>query len=158
MAFNIVLFEPEIAPNTGNIIRICANMGSRLHLVGKLGFDWDDKKLRRAGLDYSEWAEVVHWPDLENLLQDRGVTDNLYAFTTKASRHYHNARFNEGDYLLFGPETRGLPEGVLKSLPDDQKLRLPMVGNSRSLNLSNSVAIAAYEAWRQTGFAGCKKV
>jgi len=156
MTFNIALFEPEIAPNTGNIIRLCANIGARLHLLGKLGFDWDDKKLRRAGLDYGEWAEVEHWPDFETFLATEKCASRLYAFTTKASTHYHEASFVTGDCLLFGPETRGLPDNILDRLGEDKKLRLPMVENSRSLNLSNSVAVAAYEAWRQTGFMGSK--
>lgn len=151
---NIVLYEPEIAPNTGNVIRLCANTGCKLHLVGKLGFDWDDKKLRRAGLDYHEWADVSIWEDFETFKGNLDQQSRIFAFTTKASQHHHEASFRQGDYLMFGPETRGLPNEVLDNLPQTQKLRLPMVEQSRSLNLSNSVAVAAYEAWRQLNFAG----
>ena len=152
---NIVLYEPEIAPNTGNIIRLCANAGARLHLLGQLGFSWDDKKLRRAGLDYHEWAEVKHWKEASDFFVQHNQA-RLFAFTTKASKHHSQAQFEANDFLLFGPETRGLPDSVLDSLPAEQKLRLPMVEDSRSLNLSNSVAIATYEAWRQLGFIGAK--
>ena len=154
MPINIVLFEPEIAPNTGNIIRLSANTGCRLHLVGKLGFDWDDKRLRRAGLDYSEWADVKHWPDIERFYTTVSDHSRVFALTTKATRQHHQAAFRKGDFLLFGPETRGLPGALLDALPDAQKLRLPMVAGSRSLNLSNSVAVATYEAWRQLKFMG----
>ena len=150
---NIVLFEPEIAPNTGNIIRLCANAGAKLNLVGKLGFDWDDKKLRRAGLDYHEWADVAHWCNYDDYLSQTAA-DRIFAFTTKAQKHYDQAQYRAGDTLLFGPETRGLPSELLNTLSDAQRLRLPMVNESRSLNLSNSVAIACYEAWRQLGFDG----
>ena len=152
MALNIVLYEPEIAPNTGNIIRLCANTGCHLHLVGKLGFDWDDKRLRRAGLDYKEWAEVRHWPDYKSFLEIVSNHKRLFAMTTKGAGSYYDARFEHGDFLLFGPETRGLPDTLLDALAPAQKLRLPMVAGSRSLNLSNSVAVATYEAWRQLAF------
>lgn len=155
--FNVVLFEPEIAPNTGNIIRLCANCGSRLHLVGKLGFDWDDKKLRRAGLDYAEWTSVKHWDNytqFSDLCLGQSPASTLYAFTTKATQRHSDAQFKSGDFLLFGPETRGLPGEILDKLSQQHKVRLPMVAQSRSLNLSNCVAVAIYEAWRQLEFAG----
>lgn len=152
MNFNIVLFEPEIAPNTGNIMRLCANTGCHLILVGPLGFDLEEKKLRRAGLDYREWASVQRIDSFDQLLMQISPSATLYAFTTKASHHYHEARYQRGDYLLFGPETRGLPHFVLDAIDSDNKLKLPMVEGSRSLNLSNSVAVATYEAWRQCDF------
>lgn len=156
---NVVLYEPEIAPNTGNIIRLCANTGANLHLIEPLGFDWNDKKLRRAGLDYSEFVDVKRWPNLENFLQAQSLpnladSERLFAFTTKGSGPHHQASYRNGDYLMFGPETRGLPNDILNILPNKQKLRLPMRENSRSLNLSNSVAVALYEAWRQLDFSG----
>lgn len=151
--FNIVLFEPEIPPNTGNIIRLAANTGCHLHLIEPLGFNMDEKALRRAGLDYHEFAQVQLWPDLNHFLATTQPT-RLFAFTTRGSHCYSEARFQPGDYLLFGPETRGLPQQLLDSLNADQRLRLPMRADSRSLNLSNSVAVAVYEAWRQQGFAG----
>ena len=154
MPFNVVLFEPEIAPNTGNIIRLCANIGCHLQLIEPLGFDWDDKKLRRAGLDYREWASVERLADFAAFEQQRQAGSSLWAFTTKAGNHYHSASIKRGDSLLFGPETRGLPSTVLNQLDEAQKLRLPMVADSRSLNLSNCVAIAAFEAWRQLDFCG----
>jgi len=155
---NIILFEPEIAPNTGNIIRLCANTGCLLHLIGKLGFDWDDKRLRRAGLDYHEWANVQRWENLADFTATFKENSRLFGFTTKAKTSYAEARFQAGDSLLFGPETRGLPDSILNELPEGQKLRLPMAANSRSLNLSNAVAVATYEAWRQTGFCGAAPV
>jgi tRNA (cytidine/uridine-2'-O-)-methyltransferase len=151
---NIVLYEPEIAPNTGNIIRLCANTGCLLHLVGKLGFDWDDKRLRRAGLDYHEWADVRRWENFADFVDALADRSRIFAFTTKANKAHSEAQFKAGDTLLFGPETRGLPDAILNMLADSQKLRLPMVANSRSLNLSNAVAVATYEAWRQTDFVG----
>ncbi len=154
LVFNVALFEPEIAPNTGNIVRLCANTGCRLHLLGKLGFDWDDKKLRRAGLDYREWADVSFWGDFDEFSANLSKDGRIYAFTTKAQNSSHSASFRRGDCLLFGPETRGLPGAILDSLVPERKLRLPMVEGSRSLNLSNSVAVAVYEAWRQNDFAG----
>jgi len=151
---NIVLYQPEIAPNTGNIIRLAANTGCRLHLLGKLGFDWDDKKLRRAGLDYREWAEVKRWPDYASYIAQCESDQRLFAFTTKGAQAHHHCQYQLGDSLLFGPETRGLPDEILRPLPPSQRLRLPMVAQSRSLNLSNSVAVAVYEAWRQLDFSG----
>jgi tRNA (cytidine/uridine-2'-O-)-methyltransferase len=153
MMFNIVLFEPEIPPNTGNIIRLCANTGSVLHLIRPLGFELDDKRLRRAGLDYREWANVQQHASLE-AFQRRVVPARLYACTTKGRRAYSTVEFQTGDALLFGPESRGLPGSVLDGLPSDALLRIPMVPASRSLNLSNAVAVILYEAWRQAGFAG----
>ena len=158
MSLNIVLFEPEIAPNTGNIIRLCANTGAHLHLVEPLGFDWDDKKLRRAGLDYREWAEVKRWSNFTQYYEQLSDSSRLFAFTTKGRRAHHQCEYRSDDSLLFGPETRGLPDDVLSSLPPEQKLRLPMVADSRSLNLSNSVAVATYEAWRQLEFTGAAKL
>jgi len=150
---NIALFEPEIPPNTGNIIRLCANTGCQLHLIEPLGFDWDNKRLRRAGLDYSEFANVSRYPNWETFTNS--ISDaRLFAMTTKGSRNYSTVRFQAEDYLLFGPETRGLPADILNSLSDEQKLRIPMLDNSRSLNLSNAAAILVYEAWRQSDFPG----
>ncbi|WP_421867122.1 tRNA (cytidine(34)-2'-O)-methyltransferase [Motiliproteus sp.] len=149
---NIVLYQPEIPPNTGNIIRLCANTGFKLHLIEPLGFDLDIKKVRRAGLDYHELAEVKRYPDLDSCLSQ--FDGKVYALTTKGSRSYADARFEAGDVLLFGPETRGLPEEVRNALPPEQRLRLPMQPDSRSLNLSNTVAVMVYEAWRQLGFEG----
>ena len=150
---NVVLYQPEIPPNTGNVIRLCANTGSRLHLVGPLGFTLDDARLRRAGLDYHEWATVRSYEDWSSYLE-KNSTDRLWAFSTRGSRHYCEARFRAGDTLLFGPETRGLPAALLRELGSERTLRLPMIRDSRSLNLSNTVAVAVYEALRQQGFTG----
>ena len=150
---HIVLFEPEIPPNTGNIIRLCANTGFALHLIKPLGFCLDDKQLRRAGLDYHEWAQVQQYDSLAAFMQ-QVQPSTLYALSTKAKRTYSDAHFKLGDALLFGPESRGLPEHILTSLPQSQCLRLPMQRGSRSLNLSNTVAILTYTAWQQFGFAG----
>jgi tRNA (cytidine/uridine-2'-O-)-methyltransferase len=158
--FNIVLYQPEIPPNTGNIIRLCANTGCRLHLIEPLGFDLSDKQLRRAGLDYHEWAEVKTYDSIHALnrsISASSTADNtVYALSTKGSQHYHQASFKKGDYLVFGPETRGLPDEYLNQLEYGQILRLPMLENSRSLNLSNTVAIVTYEALRQNLFSGLK--
>jgi tRNA (cytidine/uridine-2'-O-)-methyltransferase len=154
MPLNVVLYEPEIAPNTGNIIRLCANTACRLHLIEPLGFAWDDKRLRRAGLDYQEWAEVKQWRCFDEFYQHLSEPTRLFAFTTKGNKGHHQNTFHVNDSLLFGPETRGLPTSILDSLQQQQKLRLPMVAGSRSLNLSNSVAVAVYEAWRQLDFSG----
>ncbi|NVK44427.1 MAG: tRNA (uridine(34)/cytosine(34)/5-carboxymethylaminomethyluridine(34)-2'-O)-methyltransferase TrmL [Oceanospirillaceae bacterium] len=148
---NVVLFQPEIPPNTGNIIRLCANTGFSLHLIEPLGFDFDDKKLRRAGLDYHEFAAVQRWPDLVSCVRTLQPA-HVWALTTKGSRCYSDAAYAAGDVLLFGPETRGLPADVLEMLPAEQRLRLPMKADSRSLNLSNCCAVVVYEAWRQLGF------
>lgn len=151
--FNIVLFEPEIPPNTGNIIRLCANTGCQLHLIEPLGFRMEEKSLRRAGLDYREWAEVRIHKDYESFLRDE-QPKTLYALTTKGSVCHSEARFTEGDYLIFGPETRGLPADIRAQIPQAQWLRLPMLPHSRSMNLSNAVAVMVYEAWRQLGYSG----
>ncbi|HBS42193.1 MAG TPA: tRNA (uridine(34)/cytosine(34)/5-carboxymethylaminomethyluridine(34)-2'-O)-methyltransferase TrmL [Oceanospirillales bacterium] len=151
--FNIVLFEPEIPPNTGNIIRLCANTGCQLHLIEPLGFRMEEKSLRRAGLDYREWAEVRIHKDYESFLRDE-QPETLYALTTKGRVCHSEARFSEGDYLMFGPETRGLPADIRAQIPQTQWLRLPMLPHSRSMNLSNAVAVMVYEAWRQLGYSG----
>ena len=148
---NIVLFEPEIPPNTGNIMRLAANTGFHLHLIEPLGFELTDKQLRRAGLDYRQLVEMQRYGNYEEFLKICKF-NNLYAFTTRAQTTYTDACFAPDDALLFGPETRGLPAEILDSLGSDNKLRLPMVANSRSLNLSNTVSIVVYEAWRQQGF------
>ena len=150
---DIVLYQPEIPPNTGNIIRLCANTGFRLHLIEPLGFDLDDKKLRRAGLDYQEFQSLTVHPswDADCL---NAQPKNIYALSTKGSVSYAAVAFAPGDALLFGPETRGLPEEMRNALGPANVLRLPMQANSRSLNLSNTVSIVVYEAWRQLGFAG----
>jgi len=148
---HIVLFEPEIPPNTGNIMRLAANTGFQLHLIEPLGFELDDKQLRRAGLDYREWADTSRYSSYQEFINTIKF-NNLYAFSTKASKTYSEASFSPEDALLFGPESRGLPTDILASLNSDQKLRIPMTTTSRSLNLSNTVAIAVYEAWRQQGF------
>ncbi len=156
MPVHVVLFEPEIPPNTGNVMRLCANTGATLHLVEPLGFSLDDARLKRAGLDYREWAAVQTHRNLTDCLsvcQD-GDNGEVWAFSTRGQRQYVDAAFKAGDVLLFGPETRGLPDGVLAELPDPQVLRLPMRPGSRSLNLSNTVAVAVYEAWRQLDFVG----
>jgi tRNA (cytidine/uridine-2'-O-)-methyltransferase len=151
--FNVILYQPEIPPNTGNIIRLCANTGSFLHLIRPLGFELDDKQLRRAGLDYHEYASVRVHDTLAACVEALpGV--RLFAFTTKGETPYHEARYEAGDALLFGPESRGLPPHVLASLPPGQRLRLPMLPHNRSLNLSNTVAVAVFEAWRQCSFKG----
>lgn len=156
--FDIALYEPEIAPNTGNIIRLCANCGANLHLIEPLGFDLEEKKVRRAGLDYHDLARVKRHKDLQAFLDylkhERAGQYRIFACTTKTTGHHVDAKFAEGDVLLFGPETRGLPAELIESLPMDQRLRIPMMPDARSLNLSNAVAIIAYEAWRQMGFKG----
>lgn len=179
---NIVLYEPEIPPNTGNIIRLAANTGSALHLIKPFGFELDDKRLRRAGLDYHEFAGVKIYENWQDFLQQCGFgtidsaaekiaggeataarngpvtkeqpTGKLYAISTKGRTSYCDVRYKEGDYLVFGPETRGLPANIRESLANEQVLRLPMNANSRSLNLSNAAAIMVYEAWKQLGFPG----
>ena len=151
--FDVILYEPEIPPNTGNIIRLCANTGARLHLIRPLGFQFDDRQLRRAGLDYHEWAAVRLHRDLAAFLAEVNPP-RLFAFTTKGVRSYHAVAYQPDDALLFGPETRGLPVRVLASIPAEQRLRIPMLTTGRSLNLANAVAVVVYEAWRQCGFAG----
>jgi len=151
--FDIVLYEPEIPSNTGNIIRLCANAGAQLHLLEPLGFDLDDKKLRRAGLDYHEWVDIkVHASLAEYLAKEN--PPRWYALSTKGSTRVSDTRFQAGDALLFGPETRGLPAQLLAGMAEGCCLYLPMQAQSRSLNLSNTVAIVLYEAWRQLGFVG----
>ncbi|MCW8971976.1 MAG: tRNA (uridine(34)/cytosine(34)/5-carboxymethylaminomethyluridine(34)-2'-O)-methyltransferase TrmL [Gammaproteobacteria bacterium] len=149
----IVLYQPEIPPNTGNIIRLCANTGAPLHLIRPLGFELDDKRLRRAGLDYHEFAAVKVHESLEGYIESERPL-RLFACTTRGSRAHSEVAYQEGDALLFGPETRGLPQAVLDALPDERLLRLPMLPHSRSLNLSNAAAVFVYEAWRQLGFDG----
>lgn len=153
--FHVVLYQPEIPPNTGNIMRLCANTGVRLHLIEPLGFRLEDKELRRAGLDYREWVDVKTHASLEAFLESTKPL-RLLAFTTRATRLYTETEYRENDALLFGPETRGLPQDLLDSLPDEHKLRLPLRPGNRSLNLSNTVAVAVYEAWRQQEFSGGK--
>jgi tRNA (cytidine/uridine-2'-O-)-methyltransferase len=150
--FHIVLYQPEIPPNTGNIIRLCANTGSALHLIHPLGFELDDSRLRRAGLDYREFAAVHEHESLEAFTCSQRPAA-VWAFSTRGSRGYTEVSYRPGDALLFGPETRGLPAEVLRALGEQAVLRLPMVANSRSLNLSNAVAVVVYEAWRQLGFS-----
>jgi tRNA (cytidine/uridine-2'-O-)-methyltransferase len=151
--FHIVLYQPEIPPNTGNVMRLCANTGNRLHLVAPLGFDLEDSKLRRAGLDYREWASVTLHASLDAFTQALRPP-RTWAVSTRGQRCYSEIAYQPGDALLFGPETRGLPPRVLEDLGGDRTVRLPMVPQSRSLNLSNAVAVLVYEAWRQQGFRG----
>ena len=150
---DVILFEPEIPPNTGNVIRLCANSGATLHLVHPLGFSMEERQLRRAGLDYHELACVREHADLAACLA-AVAPRRLYALTTRARRSLYEPLFGDGDAFLFGPETRGLPDAVLDSLPPDSRLKIPMRAGNRSLNLSNAVAITVYEAWRQLRFAG----
>ena len=157
----IVLFEPEIAQNTGSIIRLSANCGARLHLIKPLGFDLDEKKVRRAGLDYHELAQMQlheNYADFIQYLQQNIPQYRIFACTTKAKQHHVDASYLAGDVLLFGPESRGLPQEIIDSLPLEQRIRIPMMPNNRSLNLSNAVSIIAYEAWRQLDFAGAVPV
>lgn len=151
--FNIVLFEPEIPPNTGNIIRLAANTGSKLHLIEPLGFKLDEKSVNRAGMDYAELQEVKVHASWEAFLATEEPS-RLFALSTKGTKFHHEVEFQAGDYLLFGPETRGLPPSIRESLPLGQVLRIPMIPNNRSMNLSNSVAVMVFEAWRQQGFEG----
>lgn len=149
--FDIVLYEPEIPPNTGNIIRLCANTGAQLHLVKPLGFSLEDKQLKRAGLDYHEYANLQvheHWEACKQALAGK----RMFALTTKGSTRYTNLRFKAGDVFVFGPETRGLPQDIRDEFLPEHRVRLPMLPDSRSLNLSNSAAILLYEAWRQIDF------
>ena len=153
--FNIVLVEPEIPPNTGNVIRLAANTGCVLHLVGPLGFSLDDKQMRRAGLDYYEYAQLksyAGWPAF--IESQRPEPGRMYALTTHGTRGVHDATFAAGDWLVFGCETRGLAPALRESFPPQQRIRLPMRAGQRSLNLSNAVAVTVFEAWRQQGFAG----
>ncbi len=150
--FHIVLVEPEIPPNTGNIIRLSANCGAQLHLIKPLGFDLSDKRLRRAGLDYHDLAHVTLHDSLENFFNSVS-TDRIFACSTKGSKNFSDQTYQPGDTFIFGPETRGLSSDFLASLPNDCVIRIPMLKGSRSLNLSNAAAIIIYEAWRQNGFA-----
>jgi tRNA (cytidine/uridine-2'-O-)-methyltransferase len=179
--FEVILYQPEIPPNTGNVIRLCANTGAKLHLIRPLGFDLDDKQLKRAGLDYHEYASMKVHDSLQACLETLSLarparhphpnrppegegtnaslrelshSPRLFAFTTKGSHPFHEVRYRRGDAFLFGPESRGLPIEVLQTLAPEQRLRLPMLPDNRSLNLSNTVAVAVYEAWRQCGFEG----
>jgi tRNA (cytidine/uridine-2'-O-)-methyltransferase len=149
--FHIVLYQPEIPPNTGNVIRLCANTGNRLHLIKPLGFQLEDRKLRRAGLDYREWTSVTVYESLDEFMAEIQPR-RTWALSTRGTRRYDSVAYQPEDALLFGPETRGLPQAVLASLGEGHVIRLPMVAGSRSLNLSNSVAVVVYEAWRQLGF------
>jgi tRNA (cytidine/uridine-2'-O-)-methyltransferase len=155
---DVVLYQPEIPPNTGNVIRLCANSGARLHLVEPLGFALDDARLRRAGLDYHEYASLEVHASLDAAIAAIGArvgrSPRVFALSTRGSVRYDQPRYTPGDVFLFGPETRGLPAEVLASVPEAQRLRLPMQPSSRSLNLSNAVAVLVYEAWRQQDFAG----
>jgi tRNA (cytidine/uridine-2'-O-)-methyltransferase len=158
MPLHVVLFEPEIPPNTGNVIRLCANTGARLHLVRPLGFRLDARAVKRSGLDYHELATVQVHEDFGACLRaltsagPTGVPPRWFALTTKGAASYDKARFAPGDVVVFGPETRGLPDSVLAECPEERRLRIPMREASRSLNLSNSVAVVVYEAWRQQGW------
>lgn len=153
--FHVVLVEPEIPPNTGNVIRLCANTGAQLHLIEPLGFSLDDRQLRRAGLDYHEYATVKCHPSFDVLLQnERPPMDRMYALTTRATTPIGTTAFSADDWFVFGCETRGLPDPVRAHFPANRQLRLPMRPGVRSLNLSNAVAVVVYEAWRQIGFTG----
>lgn len=151
--FHIVLYEPEIPPNTGNIIRLCANTGCQLHLIEPLGFDLDDAKLRRAGLDYREFAAVRTYASLAGF-QQAVQPPRLFGLSTHGKRSLYACAFKPGDAFLFGPETRGIPQAERIRLGDDRVLRIPLLPDNRSLNLSNAAAIVVYEAWRQNGFTG----
>lgn len=152
----IVLYEPEIPPNTGNIIRLAANAGCELHLIEPLGFSLENKRLARAGLDYTEWQEVKTYRNWQDFLE-RCQPKRLFALSTKGTRPHSDPAFQAGDFLVFGPETRGLPASVRESLPADHILRIPMQPNSRSMNLSNAVAVMLYEAWRQLDYPGAER-
>ena len=154
--FHVVLFQPEIPPNTGNIIRLCANTGASLHLIHPLGFSLDDSKLKRAGLDYREWTRIREYQNLQSFVAEVRPK-RLFGCSTRGETLYSDVTFDANDALLFGPETRGLPDGILLSLAPDQRLRIPMHPASRSLNLSNSVAVVLYEAWRQQAFTGARR-
>jgi tRNA (cytidine/uridine-2'-O-)-methyltransferase len=152
---DVVLFEPEIPPNTGNIIRLCANTGYNLHLIEPLGFDWEEKKVRRAGLDYHEFARVSRYPNLQSYIDQRSPK-RIFACTTKGQTFHSDVQYKPGDALLFGPETRGLPEDVIFALPAECRVRIPMAPDSRSMNLSNAVSVFVYESWRQLGFPNAR--
>ena len=156
--FHIVLFQPEIPPNTGNIIRLCANIGSHLHLIEPLGFEINDKQLKRAGLDYAKHVSIQTYGDFDAFKQAMGLSSSstspppVYLCTTKATQCYTNPEYKPGSVFVFGPETRGLPPEILDQYPAEQKIKIPMQPGSRSLNLSNAVSVILFEAWRQQGF------
>ena len=152
---DIVLYQPEIPPNTGNIIRLCANSGFTLHLIEPLGFEWDDKRVRRAGLDYHEFAHVKRHASLDAYLND-AKPKRVFACTTKGKAFRSDVSYEKGDALIFGPETRGLPDDYIQSLPPEQRVRIPMLPDSRSMNLSNAVSVFVYESWRQFGYEGAR--
>ena len=152
---HIVLFQPEIPPNTGNIIRLCANTGMQLHLIKPLGFELDDKRMRRAGLDYHEWASLELHDSFDDFIS-HAKPGHCYALSTKGGRYHHTVHYEPGDAIVFGPETRGLPLGIREHPAMTACIRIPMQADSRSLNLSNATAIVVYEAWRQLGFAGAQ--
>lgn len=154
--FHVILYQPEIPPNTGNIIRLCANTGSQLHLIRPLGFTLEDKQLVRAGLDYHEFATLKVHDTLDECLSAFD-TSRVFAMTSKVSNPFHQGAYREGDVFLFGPESRGLPQDVLARFPPEQRVRLSMMPDNRSLNLSNAVAVTVFEAWRQCGFVGAVK-
>ena len=149
--FHIVLYQPEIPPNTGNVIRLSANCGARLHLIEPLGFELDEKRVRRAGLDYHQLATVQTWPSLA-ACQTALAEHRWFAISTRGTQRYDTMAYEAGDTFLFGPETRGLPQSALDALPPERRIRIPMMANNRSLNLSNAVAVIVFEAWRQQGF------
>jgi tRNA (cytidine/uridine-2'-O-)-methyltransferase len=151
--FHLILYQPEIPPNTGNVIRLCANTGVALHLIRPLGFDLDEKAVRRAGMDYSELAHVRTWNSFEECLATLKAP-RWFALSTRGTVRYDQPRFASGDVFVFGPETRGLPADVLERCPSECRLRVPMRAGNRSINLSNSAAVVIYEAWRQNGFSG----
>lgn len=154
--FNIVLYEPEIPPNTGNIIRLCANTGCQLHVIEPLGFELDDKRLRRAGLDYGEWKDIRRHRNWQHFI-DSQKPRVLWAVSTKGQCRHSEVTYTRDDYIVLGPETRGLPSELLSGLPPDTILRIPMLANSRSMNLSNAASVIVYEAWRQLEYAGASK-
>ena len=151
--FDLILYQPEIPPNTGNIIRLCANTGAGLHLIEPLGFELDEPRLKRAGLDYREFARVRVHASLDACVTALGAP-RVFALSTRGATNYASLNFEPGDAFLFGPETRGLPQSLLETFPPERRLRVPMRADSRSLNLSNSAAVVIYEAWRQQGFDG----
>jgi tRNA (cytidine/uridine-2'-O-)-methyltransferase len=153
--FDVILYEPEIPPNTGNVMRLSVNAGARLNLIQPLGFSLDDRLLRRAGLDYREWADVRVHASLDDCLVSLS-RPRVFGVSTKGDVAYTRPRYQAGDALLFGPETRGLPDAILEALPSEQRIHIPMYPGNRSLNLSNAVAVVLFEAWRQQGFAGAR--
>ena len=155
--FNVILYQPEIPANTGAIIRLCANAGAQLHLIHPLGFSMEEKKLRRAGLDYHEFVNLKEYDSLEDCLKQFDPS-RIFALSTRSQTRYNDAKLKPGDAFVFGPETRGLPQAFLDSLPLEQTLKLPMMPKNRSLNLANTVSILTYEAWRQNDFAGSVEI